>query len=169
MNRRLLAVVLAALLAVAGAAAVLAYVHQAGSRAVAGLQPRKAYVAVRTIPAGTSLSTALNGRMMSLQALPARTVPSDALTTTAGHAGQVFGGTVPAGQELLVPMLRAKTAAGVAASVLPIPRADQAESIGVCLTSEVAGDITAGSRVDVYATVPRPPRVSLQQSCQPRP
>ena len=119
MKSRLLAVVLAALLAVAGAAAVLAYVHQADNRAIAGLQPRKAYVAVRTIPAGTPLSTALDGGMMSLQALPARTVPSDALTTTAGHAGQVFGATVPAGQELLVPMLRAKTAAGAPARPSP--------------------------------------------------
>ena len=66
-----------------------------------------------------------------------------------------------------MPMLRAKTAAGAASSTLPIPRADQAVSMGVCLTSAAAGYITAGSRVDVYATVPAYPRVSLQQSCSP--
>jgi hypothetical protein len=92
-------------------------------------------------------------------------VPSDALTTTAGHAGQVFGATVPAGQELLIPML---TAAGAGTSVLAVPHGDQAESIGACVTAAVAGYITAGSLVDVYAIVPAPSRkVSLEQACSP--
>ena len=37
----------------------------------------------------------------------------------------------------------------------------------MCLTSEAAGYITAGSHVDMYATVPAFPKVSLQQSCSP--
>ncbi len=148
---------------------MLEYVHKSNDRYIAGLQPREAYIAVKTIPADTPLSAALDGRMMSLQALPGRTVPSDALTTTAGHAGQVFVATVPAGKELLGPMLAAKTAAGAAggSSVFVIPQADQAVSIGVCVPEEVAGYITAGSLVDVYATVPASPQVKLEQSCTP--
>jgi hypothetical protein len=68
LNRRLLAVAVATVLGVAGIVAVLAYVHQSDDRSVAGLQVREAYIAVRIIPADTSLSAALDGRMMSLQA-----------------------------------------------------------------------------------------------------
>ena len=56
MKRRVLTVTLAVLLAVLGTAGVLAYVHKADSRALAGMSPVSVLVAQGQIPAGTSAS-----------------------------------------------------------------------------------------------------------------
>ena len=55
MRTRLLTITLAAVLALLGAVAVLAYVRQANERAVNGLKAETVMVANGAIPAGTSL------------------------------------------------------------------------------------------------------------------
>ncbi|ADU47048.1 Flp pilus assembly protein CpaB [Intrasporangium calvum] len=58
MNRRLVAVLLAVLLAIAGALLVVNYVRGADARAIADQQPAKVYLAEKLIPAGTTLKDA---------------------------------------------------------------------------------------------------------------
>jgi len=57
-KRRVLAVALAVLLALIGIVAVLAYVHKANERAIAGLKAVTVLAASQRIPAGTSASAA---------------------------------------------------------------------------------------------------------------
>ena len=78
MKRRVLTVTLALLLAVLGTVGVLAYVHGANARAVAGLKAVPALVAQQPIPAGTSASAALHEGLLASQQLPASSVPANA-------------------------------------------------------------------------------------------
>ena len=65
MKRRFLTIVLAGLLAVLGAVAILAYVHQADKRAIAGDVPVTVLEAVKPIPAGTPLGAAWSQKWLT--------------------------------------------------------------------------------------------------------
>ena len=90
MKRRVLTVTLALLLAVFGTVGVLAYVHGANARAVAGVKAVPALVAQQPIPAGTSASTALHEGLLASQQLPASSVPSNAVLASATAASTLF-------------------------------------------------------------------------------
>ncbi len=151
MRSRLLAIVLAAVLALAGAAAVLAYVRQANERAIAGLKTVDVIAAKGTISPRTSLGEAQREGLLTTETLPESSVPGDALRSTAGLSGLVFSATVQPAQLLLRPMLVPATQAA-AASVLPIPTGMVAVTVQMCVQEAVADYITAGSDVAVFDT-----------------
>jgi pilus assembly protein CpaB len=159
LRSRLLAIVLAAVLALAGAAAVLAYARQANERAIAGLKTVDVIAAKGTISPRTSLGEAQRGGLLTTERLPESSVPGDALRSIAGLSGLVFSATVQPGQLLLRPMLVPATQSS-AASVLPIPAGMVAVTVQMCVQEAVADYITAGSDVavfDTYATKGSPP------------
>ncbi len=151
MRSRLLAIVLAALLAVFGAVAVLAYVRQANNRAVAGLKTVDVIAAKGAISPRTSLGEAQREGLLTTETLPESSVPGDALRSTAGLSGLVFSATVQPAQLLLRPMLVPATQS-TAASVLPIPAGMVAVTVQMCVQEAVADYITAGSDVAVFDT-----------------
>ena len=165
MRSRLLIIVLAAVLALAGAVAVLAYARQANERAIAGLKTVIVIAAKGTISPRTSLGQAQREGLLTTETLPASSVPGEALRSTAGLSGLVFSATVQPAQLLLRPML-VPASQSTAASVLPIPTGMVAVTVQMCVAESVAGYLTAGSEVMVYQTVPTSLKVSLQQSCQ---
>lgn len=79
MNRRILAIGLAVLLAVLGTTAVLIYVSKADARAIEGQQAVSVLVAKKPIPAGTPAKLAK--AVLAAERMPAASVPSDALST----------------------------------------------------------------------------------------
>jgi len=164
LKRRVLAIVLAVLLAVLGTAGVLAYVHQADRRALARMQAVTTLVAQQQIPAGTSAASALRDGLLKSQALPAASVPSDAVRSiTAGLDGLVMSAAVPSGQLLLRPML-VTAAQATATGALAIPKGMIAVTIPLCLSEAVAGYVQPGSEVAVFDTYPTK-KASLQESC----
>jgi pilus assembly protein CpaB len=167
LNRRLLTIVLAALLAVIGTVAVLEYVHKANVRAIAGLQSETVLAAKTMIPAHTSLGEAQSEGWLTTEQLPVKSVPAGALTSIKGSAGLVFNATVQPSQIVLRPMLVAKTADINSGSALNIKTGYQAVSIQFCIPEEVAGYLTVGSEVDVYETFPTSSAVNLQRTCSP--
>lgn len=79
MNRRIVAIIVAVLLAVLGTTAVLIYVNKADARAMEGQEPVTVLVAKEAIPAGT---TAKDAKVSLIQeTMPATSVPSDALAS----------------------------------------------------------------------------------------
>ena len=72
-------VVLAALLAVLGAVAVLAYVRQANNRAEAGLKTERVWTATGNITAGTTLAQAQALHLLTTKPYPVGSLPADAL------------------------------------------------------------------------------------------
>ncbi len=152
MKGRLLTVILAVLLALAGTAGVLVYVHGANNRALAGQRPVAVLVASQAIPAGTSAGSALHQGLLTSQELPAASVPADAVRSLGEGLGSlVLSSPLAQGQLLLRPVL-VTAAAATAQGALAIPRGMVAVTVPLCLPAAVAGYVQAGSEVAVFDT-----------------
>ncbi len=164
MKRRVLTVALAVLLAVLGTAGVLAYVHKADSRALAGMKPVSVLVAQSQIPAGTSASSAQQEGLLRSETLPASSVPLDAVRSITPALGSlVMSAQVPPGELLLRPML--VTAAQVTGGVA-LPAGMIAVSVNLCLPEAVAENIGPGAEVEVLDTfAPGTSSLSAQPNC----
>jgi pilus assembly protein CpaB len=163
-KRRVLTVTLALLLAVLGTVAVLAYVHGADARAVAGMRAVPTLVAQQPIPAGTSASTALHEGLLASQQLPASSVPPNAVRSiTPDISSLVMSANVQAGQLLLRPML-VTAAQATGAGTLAIPKGMVAVTIPLCLPEAVAGYVQPGSEVAVFDTYSTT-KLNVQENC----
>jgi pilus assembly protein CpaB len=155
LKSRLLTFALAALLAVLGVAAVLAYVHQANTRAIAGQKAVTVLVAQAAIPAGTPAGLALTAGKLTSQQEPASSVPSDAVHSISGAlSDRVTSTALAPGQLLVMPMLvkRGTQTASSTALALPLPEGDIAITMEMCLDADVAGYVQPGSYVAVFDT-----------------
>lgn len=102
MYRRIIFIALAVVLAAAGTAGVGLYAHSADSRALAGQQVVEAYIAVDTVPEGTSARDALANGLIELEALSAKGVPDGALTAVDGAVEDLVSqASIPAGSIVL--------------------------------------------------------------------
>ena len=150
MKRRVLTITLAIALAVLGTVGVLAYVHGANTRALAGQRAVSVLVAQDKIPSGTTAGTAFQSGMLVSQKLPASSVPSEAVSSlTPAVSGLVMGTDVQPGQVLLRPML---VASSQLTGALAIPQGMVAVTVSTCMPGAVAGYVQAGSRVAVFGT-----------------
>jgi pilus assembly protein CpaB len=150
MNRRVLAIATALLLAVIGTGAVLAYVSRANARAMAGLKPVTVLVAQRQIPAGTPAGAASQDGSLRQETLPARSVSLDAIgSITADLGSLVMSSDVMPGQVLLRQML---VPAALVSGGLAIPGSMVAVTIPLCMPEAVAGYVHAGSQVAIFDT-----------------
>jgi len=164
-KRRVLAVALAVLLALIGIVAVLAYVHKANERAIAGLKAVTVLAASQPIPAGTSASAAQSRGLLTSEKLPLSSVPSGYLSSvTPDIAHLVTSSPMQPGQLLLRPML--VSAQQVTSAAIAIPPGMAAVSVELCLEADVAGFVVPGSSVAVFDTYARGSK-TLQQACDP--
>lgn len=150
MKRRLLAVLVALVLAGGGCLAVVAYVRAADQRALAGREAVWVLVASKRIPAGTTGTQLRSGGYTARVAMPASTVPTgvidtldDQLTTLAVTAD------VQASQLLLRGMFaeRSRVSGGLA-----LPEGKLAVSVEMTAAGRVAGYVRPGSTVAVFST-----------------
>lgn len=81
MKRSLVAVVSAVVLAAVGSAAILLYVRATEDRVLAGKQPVRVLLAAKRVPAGTTGAELREGGYLEAVAMPAASVPGDALST----------------------------------------------------------------------------------------
>lgn len=157
MKTRLLTITLAAVLALIGIVAVLAYVRQANVRAVNGLKAESVMYAAAAIPAGTSLSEAKREGLLATEKVPVSSLPTNAavqsVTTTNGP--YVVTAAVAKGQVLLQNMLASAGSVASLGNGLPIaiPAGDVAVSVDMCVPEDVADYVTPGSNVAVFDTL----------------
>jgi pilus assembly protein CpaB len=148
----LLTITLAAVLALLGAVAVLAYVRQANERAVNGLKAETVMVATSAIPAGTSLSKAQHDHLLSTEKVPDSSLTTPAVqSVTAANEHLVMSGTVAKGQVLLQNMLASATTVTSNGGFV-IPSGMVAVSVNMCISEAVAKYVTPGSNVAVFDT-----------------
>jgi pilus assembly protein CpaB len=153
---RVLTITLAAILALAGVVAILAYVRHANERAVNGLKAETVLYAYGAIPAGTSLSQAETGHLLGTETVPASslTYGSAVQAVTKANGAKVVIGTVAKGQVLLQNMLaRAGTATASSGSGFVIPQGDIAVAVDMCVPEDVANYVTPDSYVAVFDTL----------------
>jgi pilus assembly protein CpaB len=148
-GRRTLLLVVAVLIAAAGAGLVFAYVHGVNDRAQKNEHPVEVLVAKQTIAAGTSARDAERAGSFQLARIPQRLVAPGALSDISPIANDVALSVIFPGEQILA----AKFGSHAAVSSLPIPKGNFAISVQLADPARVAGFVTPGSAVTVIATV----------------
>lgn len=151
MVRRILAILLAGVLAVLGTIAVLIYVQGADDRAVANASPVEVLVARDRVPAGTTGESIRHRELLELIKLPAGSVPLDEVMDEipAELDKLVITSDLQPGQLVLRRMFAqsTRTAGGLA-----IPEGMLAVSFEATMAEQVAGYVRPGSQVAVFAS-----------------
>jgi pilus assembly protein CpaB len=151
MNRRIVLIAVAVVLALFGTFAVYSYAHNADERAVAGGRAVKVLIATKRVVAGTSWADAVKSGTMSVQNMPSSSTPDSALTSlSAGVANTaVAQSDIAPGQVVL------REAFGTATpqtGVLAIPKGKVAISVSLGSDADVAGYVSPQSQVIVFVT-----------------
>ncbi len=150
MRRRMLAVLVAVVLAAAGCLAVVAYVRGADRRALAGQEAVWTLVATRRIPAGTTGAQIQAGGYASRVAMPAATVPGDSVEAIDEQlATLAVTADLQPRQLLLRGMFGESTRAS---GGLALPDGKVAVSVETTAASRVAGFVRPGSKVAIFDT-----------------
>jgi pilus assembly protein CpaB len=148
MQSRIVAILVAIVLAVLATMALVVYVHSADRRAINDQQPVLVYVAKHEIPQGYSGSRAYNAGWIQQKPLPAVAVAPDAIRSVDQIAGRVAAVNIYPGEQLIgVRWVSPDVAQGQ--HLLQIPPDMQAISIQVDATRQVSGFITPGDHVSI--------------------
>jgi pilus assembly protein CpaB len=154
MQSRVLAVLIAVVLAVVATAAMVVYVNGADRRAISGQEPVLIWVAAQPIPAGTSGEDAKNGEMIKQVEVPQKNLVQGTIRRVDQLNERYAAVDIVKGEQLLLSRwVGAEDIGG--RRLLQIPEDTQAVSIGVDLIRQVAGFVTPGDKVSMVVTMPR--------------
>ena len=148
--RRLLAALAALLLLVVGSVVLLAYVHGADARALAGAHPVAVLVADERIPKGTS-GDALDG-MVRTEIVPAKTALAGRVVNLASLSGRVATVDLQPGEQLLFSRF---TRPGDLKAPGTVDVPDGLQEVSVLLEPQraVGGRLAAGDTVGVVVSL----------------
>jgi pilus assembly protein CpaB len=150
MNRRILVIVAAVILALVGTGAVYAYVKNADTRAVADKQPVNVLIVSKRIPAGTSAQDVRSGSYLRTDHLPADATPQGAVKVLATDwESEVATADIQPGQVVLRDMFGSKVPT---TSGLAIPAGKIAISVKLSADGDVAGYVQPGSQIAIFDT-----------------
>lgn len=147
MNRRILSIILAVLLAVVGTTAVLVYVSRADARALEGKEAVAVLVATEPIPAGTTAAAAKQA--LRAENMPAASVPSDVVASIDDNLADLVTSTdLATGQLLTRGMLVTKSSQ----SSIVLPKGMLAVTIPLSGGDHGGDQIKTGFKVAVFDT-----------------
>ena len=147
--RRLLAAFAALLLLVVGSVVLLAYVHGADARALAGIRTVDVVVADQLIPAGTA-GDQLAG-LVRTEVVPAKTAVAGRVTDLASLAGRAATVDILPGEQLLAARF-ARPGDLQAPGTVEVPAGLQEVSVLLEPQRAVGGRLTAGDTVGVVVS-----------------
>jgi pilus assembly protein CpaB len=154
MQSRVLAILIAVVLALVATAAMIVYVNGADRRAISGQQLVYVWVATKNIPMGTSGEDAQNGDMIKQVAVARSSAVPGAVRSEEQLRQRYADVDIVKGEQLLLQRwVGAEDVGG--RRLLQIPENSQAVSIGVDLVRQVAGFVTPGDKVSMVVTMPR--------------
>jgi pilus assembly protein CpaB len=149
-RRRFLAAVAALVLLVAGTAVLLAYVHGADTRALAGARSVDVLVVDRPIPAGTAGSDIAG--MVSTEIVPAKVALPGRVTDLADLTGRVATVALEPGEQLLAARFQ-RPADMQAPGTVAVPAGLQEVSVVLEPQRAVGGRLAAGDTVGVVVSL----------------
>ena len=149
MGRRSVLLISALAVAALGTALVFIYANQARTAGLTAAEPVKVLVATDTIPAGTSGAALVESASVELQTLPNAAVPDAALSDLQPVSGLFTASVVYPGQVLLSQMFTSPDAV----TSLSLPEGTMGVSVRLADPNRVAGFVTPGSEVAVFATL----------------
>ncbi|MFL6217941.1 MAG: Flp pilus assembly protein CpaB [Actinomycetes bacterium] len=164
MQSRVLAIVVAVVLALVATAALVVYVNGADRRAVSGQEPRMVWVAAQLIKAGTSGQTARNTGQIKQVPVPNKNVVAGAVLSMPQIENRYAAVDIVAGEQLLLRRwVGAEDVAG--RRLLQIEPGHQALAIEMDMVRQVAGFVTPGDKVSLVLSMKRPaPGGDLERS-----
>ncbi len=147
MNRRVIAAILAGILAVLGGFLLVTWVQQADSRAIAGQQPVTVVVVTAPIPKGTAGVQAI--RSLALKQVPQAVVIAGALTQLPDLTGRVASVDLVPGEQVIASRFVDPSAAAVNDPVDVPPKLQQ---VSLVLAPErvIGAHLRAGDTVGVF-------------------
>lgn len=148
MNRRLVAIVLALVLALTGGLLVIMYARNADARAIAAETPATVWVAQQPITAGTSLKDAQRTGLIAQTAVSAKAVPVGALQEINADNNSLVATTDVAAGEYLLAARFGNTPAGTKA--IEVPSGMLAVSLSLSDPARVGKFVTPGSHIALY-------------------
>jgi pilus assembly protein CpaB len=151
MNRRILLVVIAVVLALTGTVVVYAYVKKADDRALADIKSANVLIVQRPIAAGTSWDDVSTGGFVKRETVPSTTAPVDAITSVNAviDKTEVATAVIQPGQVLVRQMFNSQA---LVTGVLPIPKGMIAISVSLSGVADVAGYVQPQSQVAIFTT-----------------
>lgn len=150
MKRRVIAGVVAAVLAIVGAVLVLNYVGNADARALTGRNPVEVYVSNKVIPTGTTLTAAKDAGLITLTKVPSDAQPAGALSKIdASNGSQVALSDLAPGQFVLA---AAFGTTPLTQKAINVPDGKLAMSVSLSDPARVGQFVTPGSHLAIYAT-----------------
>ena len=152
MGRRILAIVVAAVLALVGGVMVLLYARNADARAVAANSPKTVYTSSLQIPAGTSIRDALRLQMLTETQIPANGVPAGALTEVTDENASLLALTDIAPGQYVLAASWGDTPLGQ--KLIQVPTGKLAVSVALSDPARVGSFVTPGSFLTIFATHP---------------
>jgi pilus assembly protein CpaB len=153
MQSRVLAVLIAVVLALVATAALVVYVNGADRRAIADQEPVVVLVAKAPIKQGTSGEDAQTLKRIIAKQIPRESVVVGAFRSWSQLEGKFAAVDIAQGEQLLpTRWVGANELEG--RGLLPIPDDSQALSIGLDITRQVAGFVTPGDNVGMLLTLP---------------
>jgi pilus assembly protein CpaB len=153
MQSRVLAILIAVVLALVATGALVVYVNGADRRAIANQEPVAVLVAKETIKAGTSGEDAQNLKLVAPKLVPRESAVGGAFRSWSQLEGKFAAVDIMKGEQLLpTRWVGADEVEG--RGLLPIPDDHQALSIGLDVTRQVAGFVTPGDNVGIVLTLP---------------
>jgi pilus assembly protein CpaB len=153
MHSRVLAILIAVVLALVATAAMVVYVNGADRRAIANQSPVVVLVAKDLIKAGTRASDAQTKKLIIQKQIPRESAVAGAFRTWSQLEGKFAAVDIAKGEQLLpTRWVGAEEVEG--RGLLPIPEDSQALSIGLDATRQVAGFVTPGDNVGIVLTLP---------------
>lgn len=151
MKSRLLAGVVAVLLAIVGAVLMVTYAQGADQRAVKNLDPVGVLVVTKAVPAGSSVDTVKAS--VALEQIPGTAVAKSALNTLDGSVGKVAAADLVPGEQLLAEKLIAPEDLQTSGSV-KVPAGLQEVSFQLEPQRVVGGRLEPGDHVGVFISMP---------------
>jgi pilus assembly protein CpaB len=154
MQSRVLAILIAVVLALVATVALVVYVNGADRRAIADQEPTYVYVASKTIKQGTSGEDAQNASAIERRAVASTSAVDGRVRSLEQLQNRFAAVDIVAGEQLLLKRwVGAEDVAG--RRLLPIPDDHQALSIGLDVQRQVAGFVTPGDKVSMLITRPQ--------------
>ena len=150
MGRRILAIIVAAVLALIGGVMVLLYARNADARAVAAASPRTVFVSSLQIPAGTSIRDAVRLKMLTQTQVPERGVPAGALTQVTDDTSALLALTDIAPGEYVLAASFGDTPIGQ--KLIQVPTGKLAVSVALSDPARVGSFVSPGSFLTIFAT-----------------
>lgn len=150
MNRRVLAVFVAVILAVVGAALVIVYAQNADKRAIAQAQPTKVYIAQKLISSGTTLKDAERTELFVETQVAAKAVPAGALKEVNASNNALLALSDVQPGEILIESRFGSTPVGDKA--IEVPSGMLAISVELTDPARVGKFVRPGSHIAIYAS-----------------